>query len=624
MLKFRTDNFIFFSPVIFIFVFFTILSVPVQGAEKLNYASDLIPPQITVVSPLQDSVIDTGAPRIEVFFADTGSDIDEKTIRLVLDRIDVTGKSLIERTDVTGQAINSPRKIIYQPSTPLPRGIHRVYFSVRDLAGNLAELHWSFEVAGPGQGGFRISGSNTFQFDLTPIYKNTDTWELTAQGQGRDIGVQLDLQGRITDYPGITPAFSYDGYNFYCDKYSLSLNQQQSALVLGYATASISSELLNIGLEVKGGVVGNSSVLPEGQYSWSVFSGETGSSYGVGIMVYDITGFSGEWRSASGWELGGYYVEIDDGNGYNYGGIKGNMMLGRTVLFRYEFLNGLSRSDGRYGNGMALHFDKSFTSTALGFDCFVLEPDYPEPGSTSSLIVTGGGRQRYTVRSDSVIAQGQSVNFQASVALDNPEGDFTTRNNINIGYYLNPNPGFSFSSGYQGDFQYSDGNSTMMNNKIMINMKRKLAQSALDASLSFGETREPDLSRSSDQFHFFSSWTKPVGIYNLIPSVQWTQQYTLNGIYSSSADIRLTLDRQFAPDLSRSKVALYCRKSEDWGNISLPYETRIGLEATVYMRLWHGSTLYLTGLYEKYFHPQPGYMDEGLNINFCLSWKMFF
>lgn len=605
---------------------FIIHPVPTWGADASKYASDLIPPQITVISPLQDSVIDTGTPKIEVSFVDNGSDIDEKTIRLVLDRRDVTGRSLIERIDVTGQAINSPRKITYRPSSSLTRGVHRVNFSVRDLAGNLAELHWSFEVKGAGQGEFRISGSNTYQLDVTPIYKNADSWDLTAQGQYRDIGIQLNLLGRVTDYPDITPAFSYDGYNFYFDKYSLGFYREKFALVMGYANASISSELLQVGLEVKGSVVGDTVDLPAGQYSWSAFFGQTGSSYGVGMNVYDITGFSGEWRSASGWELGGFYVKIDDATGDNYGGIKGNMLLGGSLLCRYELIHGYSRADSRSGNGMALHFDTSLASTVLGFDYFMLEPDYPEPGSSSSLILTGGGRQRYTVRSVTTIDNKRSLNVDASIAVDNPEQDFTTRNNINIGYNGNPNPGFSFSSNYQGDFQYGPENSSGINeqrsNRILLSLKKKFVESALDASLSFGETREPTLSDSFNQIQLFSAWTKPVGIYNLTPSAQWTQQYMLNGINSSSIDIRMTLDRQLHPDLARSKVALYYRKSED-GDTSPPFLTNIGLEATVYMKLWHDSTLYITGSCAKWIREGTVFSD-GWNSRLSLSWKLFF
>lgn len=607
-------------------IFLIIPPVPAWGAGAANYASDLIPPQITVISPLQDSVIDTGTPKIEVSFADTGSDIDEKTIRLVLDRLDVTGRSLIERIDVTGQAINSPRKISYRPSTSLTRGVHTVNFSVRDLAGNLAELRWRFEVKGAGQGGFRIGGSNTYQIDVTPIYKNTDSWDLTAQGQLQDTGIQLNLLGRVTDYPDTTPAFSFDDYNFYCDKYSLGFYREKFALVMGYATASISSELLQVGLEVKGGVAGDTVDLPGGQYSWSAFSGQTGSSYGVGMNVYNITGFSGEWRSESGWELEGYYVGIEDADGYNYGGIKGNMLLGDSILFRYEFIHGYSRADDRSGNGMALHFDTSLASTSLGFDCFMLQPDYPDPGSASSLILTGGGRQRYTARSVTAIASGQSINFDASIALNNPEEDFTTRNNINIGYNVSSNPGLSFNSSYQGDFQFSGGNSSanedQSSNRILLNLKKKFAESTLDTSLSFGKTRQPELSDSSDQIQLFGAWTKPAGIYNLTPSAQWTQQYTLNGIYSSSIDIRLTLDRQFHPDLARSKVALYYLKSED-GDTNPPFLTNIGLEATVYMMLWHDSTLFFTCNYAKWIREGLDYSD-GWNTSFRLSWRMIF
>jgi hypothetical protein len=604
-------------------IFFVILPIPVWGAESNKYASDLIPPQITAISPLPDGVIDTAMPKIEVTFADTGSDIDENTIHLVLDRIDVTGRSVIERIDVTGQASNSPRKITYRPAISLTQGVHQLSFNVRDLAGNLAEFHWRFEVKAAAQGGFRIGGSNTYQFDATPILKNTDSWELNAQGQYGETGIQLRLLGRVTDYPDITPNFSYDGYNFYYDKYSLGLYRPNFSLVMGCATASLSSELLQIGVEVKGGVAGGTVDLPAGQYSWSAFSGKTGSSYGMSLNAYDITGFSGEWRSASGWGLGGYYAGIEDADGYSYGGIKGNMLLGGSILFRYELVQGYSRADGRSGNGMALHLDTSLASTAIGFDYFGLQPDYPEPGSASALILTGGGMQRYAVHSVTAVNSGQNINVDASVAVNNPEGDFTTRNNLSIGYNLTPNPDFNFSSNYQGDFQYNNGILNNRMDRILLSLRKTLEHSWFETSLSFGETRQPELSASSDQIQAFGAWTKPIGEYNLTPSVQWTHQYILNGIPSSAIDTRVTLDRQFHPELTRSKIALYYRKREDW-NTSLPFQTKIGLETTVYMMLWHDSTLFLTGGYEKWINQKPGYTDEGWNMSFSLSWKMVF
>jgi len=306
--------------------------VPAQAADTLQYASDLIPPQIIIISPLPDGITDTGTPKIEVSFVDTGSDIDETTIRLVLDRIDVTRQSVIERIDATGQAVNSPRKLTYRPLVSLAQGMHQASFNVRDLAGNLAEVHWRFEVKALVQGGFRVGGSNIFQYDDAPIMKVTDIWNLTAQGQYGETGIQINLLGRVTDYPDLTPVFSCERYNFHCDKYSLGLYHRRFSLVMGYVIASVNSELLQTGLELKGTVAGDRVELPSGQYHWSVFSGKTGSSYGVGMSVYDITGFSGEWHSASGWGLGGYYTGINDTGGYRYGGIKGNMLLGSSVV----------------------------------------------------------------------------------------------------------------------------------------------------------------------------------------------------------------------------------------------------------------------------------------------------
>lgn len=121
------------------------LPVTTIAAEPANYVSDIASPRITIISPPKDSLVETGTPLIEVLFADF-SGINNDTIHLFLDRMEVTPGAIIEREDVTGQDAGSPWRISYTPKVALSKGVHEVRFSVEDLAGNLAELSWSFEV----------------------------------------------------------------------------------------------------------------------------------------------------------------------------------------------------------------------------------------------------------------------------------------------------------------------------------------------------------------------------------------------------------------------------------------------------------------------------------------------
>jgi hypothetical protein len=66
------------------------------AAEPANYASDIAPPRITIISPPKDSRVETGIPRIEVSFSDL-SGINNDTIHLFLDRMEVTPRAIIDK-----------------------------------------------------------------------------------------------------------------------------------------------------------------------------------------------------------------------------------------------------------------------------------------------------------------------------------------------------------------------------------------------------------------------------------------------------------------------------------------------------------------------------------------------
>lgn len=77
---------------------------------------------------------------------------------------------------------------------------------MEDLAGNLAELSWGFEVTVGDEKRIGVSGSNTLGIDEKPVEMITNTIDLTDQGQYGETGIRFKMMGKITDYPGAEPA----------------------------------------------------------------------------------------------------------------------------------------------------------------------------------------------------------------------------------------------------------------------------------------------------------------------------------------------------------------------------------------------------------------------------------
>jgi hypothetical protein len=623
----------FLSPasILFVIVFLFVLTAFANAAGTANSATDLIPPQITIISPEENGTIVTSTPRIEVSFVDLSSGIDQQTIHLILDQLEITAQATVETTDVTGQALVSPLNIHYQPSVPLAQGTHEVFFSVRDKAGNLAERRWKFEIKTASAGGIQVGGTNTFEIDDSPLAKTTDTLDFGAQTRVKDTDLQFHLSGHATDFlDGTTsPNFNFDGANFYLDKYSLGVYHQKAGLIVGYATSPLDSELLQLGYEIKGGVVGNT----VNHYNWAVFSGKTSTSDGLYMTVYDVSSITGGWTSPSGTELDGFYVNLGDNNEYSFTGMKGTNMFGKTVLSRFEVINGVSKVNQTSGNGLAIHFDKPINTTALGFDYTILQSAYPILGRPSSLYYQvpsnnlPEGVQQYGIRSVTTFGNSNNLSFAGSFTefnLIDYDPENVNRKNINLGYDYTPDPGFNFNANYQGDIQYkkgeSSGNSTEVNNTLLLSIKKFFNQSTMQTSLSLGETR--NLSESN-QTQFFAAWTQPFGAYNLTPSIQWSNQNISNRGSDNSFDTRLTLDTRFNPDLPRSTFALFRSVSNDATTSPTVYLTKIGLETNVYLLLWHNSSLNFT-FSRSYYSRENSTIPDGWNLTLSCSWKMVF
>jgi hypothetical protein len=605
------------------------LTVITWAAGSANYAADITPPKITAVSPLKDSQVEIGTPRIEVSFSDILSGINRDTIHLFMDRMEVTAKAVIEQEDVTGQAIGSPWNISYTPDAALPKGRHEVRFSVQDMAGNLATLGWSFGVTVGGSGGLSINGSNSLRVDVSPVKETTDILDLAIQGQCRETDIRLNLTGRITDYPGTDPVYNYDGYNFYYDDYSLGFYCRQSSAVLGYVNASLNSELLQLGLTLKGGVASDTLNYSDGQYHWTVFYGDSGSTYGTDANVYHMSGAAGEWSANSGLTLGGYYVGLSGSEGYNFTGLRGNTSLGGLGLFRFEVIHGLVKNDDNSGDGWAIHWDKSLAGCDLGLDYTMSEPEYPDIGSSSLFTSERRGLRSYGVRSAITINEKQSFTLDGSISRDNLDHTLAytvTRQNITAGYDYRLNTNLSFDVNYQGDFKHSEGNSYHKEREdhvLILGMQQSMGVSILKLTCTLDTAHYPDPRDTYDQVQLLSSWACPVGAYSITPSLQWSNEKIADGDFSKWVEARLTWDRKIYSDLSRSSIAFFCRVSDELNDDEQTRVTKFGVLPTLYIKIGPKSTLTLVYDYSDWTRESKEDQD-GVDTTISLTWEITF
>ncbi|MBA7624897.1 hypothetical protein ES703_32311 [subsurface metagenome] len=94
-------------------------------------------PVIIIVSPEDDDIIITAMPEIAASYSDAGSGIDEASVVITVDTVDVTedANTFVGGADIT-----------YTPSADLDDGTHTVTVDVSDKVGNTATASWSFTV----------------------------------------------------------------------------------------------------------------------------------------------------------------------------------------------------------------------------------------------------------------------------------------------------------------------------------------------------------------------------------------------------------------------------------------------------------------------------------------------
>jgi hypothetical protein len=104
------------------------------GRNDRDQRADHRPPQVSQVTPSQgERMNERGRTFIHARVQDDRSGVDPRSIRLVVDGLDVTGDARITRDAVD-----------YRER--LGRGNHRAQLVVRDRAGNVNRTAWTFRV----------------------------------------------------------------------------------------------------------------------------------------------------------------------------------------------------------------------------------------------------------------------------------------------------------------------------------------------------------------------------------------------------------------------------------------------------------------------------------------------
>lgn len=99
------------------------------------FTTDTTAPVISAVTPAHMSTITANVPTISATFADSGSGIDIVSAQILVDNVNVTLQATITETGFS-----------YTPTLPLNNGYHTVAVTIADVADNIAQAAYSFNV----------------------------------------------------------------------------------------------------------------------------------------------------------------------------------------------------------------------------------------------------------------------------------------------------------------------------------------------------------------------------------------------------------------------------------------------------------------------------------------------
>ena len=171
------------------------LSDPAQ----VSFTVDSIPPEVLFVTPLQDAILDTDIPNIQVDYSDSGSDVDPSTFTIQAD-----GDNPDINCDVglTGATC--------APVTPLPEGLHTLSATIRDLAGNISSptrVRFTVELVVTLQPPIldpieeqTVDLGSTLTLKLTASDPNGDSLTFAASPLPLPVNMELDAVGGLLTF----------------------------------------------------------------------------------------------------------------------------------------------------------------------------------------------------------------------------------------------------------------------------------------------------------------------------------------------------------------------------------------------------------------------------------------
>ncbi|MBI5149746.1 MAG: right-handed parallel beta-helix repeat-containing protein [Candidatus Omnitrophica bacterium] len=106
-----------------------------SAIQTSGFTIDTIAPVISNLTPANMSTIMANVPTISAAFADSGSGIDVASAQILVDNVNVTPQATVTETGFS-----------YTPTVPLNNGYHAVAVTIADVADNMAQAAYSFNV----------------------------------------------------------------------------------------------------------------------------------------------------------------------------------------------------------------------------------------------------------------------------------------------------------------------------------------------------------------------------------------------------------------------------------------------------------------------------------------------
>lgn len=208
---------------------------PQKNPYRIKISLDRAPPELLEYYPASGVSVVSTTPEIRLEFKDAESYVDPKSVRLVLDDLDITSLCTITRTTLH-----------YTPSRPLQPGEHRLSLVLADVSGNLMPPeYWTFmlapseqkaelQVFDKGSADVYVNGEYRNQIVMdndsgSSEWKFQSTIKASASAQKDNFAVSLKASANYIDEEN----FASEDDNFNLDHFLLQLEYGKQLLALG-------------------------------------------------------------------------------------------------------------------------------------------------------------------------------------------------------------------------------------------------------------------------------------------------------------------------------------------------------------------------------------------------------